>query len=458
MTDFHAGVALLLLTLFALPAGLSAEEASQDPAPRKALVNNVWVDVPLSQVLRDISMQIGVTIALDPSVVDQLISLEAEHMPLDECLQKVSAGQGLTVRKIEDKFYVVGTGKPRSPTFDLLADGQKLNLKYISTRDLKKCLPPDLRDYVSYGERTTEAVAYAPPDKMKRILNLIRQIDLPRRQVVLEALVVEISRESAEELGMDWDRFGSDTVVGLHDSTGTFTGTLQYTSIAAREFRTFMVSLRMLVSNGQAKIRSRPRVATLNGEQAAIDVSLEEFYNIVTDVNGTVLRTELQTVKSGVCLKMTPQVGDDGDITVRVTTEVSDVVDRRNNVTRTGGMVDTLPVIRRRKAETKVRVKKGDAIVIGGLVESQEREEVRRVPVLGYIPLLGLLFRTTKSSTVEKEVVIFIRPQLMVEGRAALSDSHKTLNVEGELQQLRRKLTSAAEQAGESPQDADGTP
>jgi type II secretory pathway component GspD/PulD (secretin) len=198
-----------------------------------------------------------------------------------------------------------------------------------------------------------------------------------------------------------------------------------------------MLTLHMLVRNGEASIRSRPRVATLNGEQAIIDVSLEEYFTIVTDI-GTYLRTELQVVKSGVVLKMTPQIGDDGDITLKVFTEVGDVASRQNTVSGPNGNPGgTLPIIRRRKAETTVRVKQGDAMVIGGLFETQERSEIRRVPLLGSIPLLGALFRKTVNSTTEKEVLIFITPRLLEEGTSPLAERHKFLDVEQERADLR---------------------
>jgi MSHA biogenesis protein MshL len=194
----------------------------------------------------------------------------------------------------------------------------------------------------------------------------------------------------------------------------------------------------MLVSEGLAAIRSRPRVATLNGEKATIDVSREEYFNIVTDINGAFLQTELQIIKSGVVLEMVPQIGDEGDITVGVSTEVSDVVTRRSNLTTDNGdSADDLPVIRRRKAQTRVRVKAGDVIVIGGLVESEERHQEKRVPILGSIPILGLLFRSTETTTEQREVVIFITPRLVEADADPFSDRHDMIHVEKELEAVR---------------------
>jgi type IV pilus assembly protein PilQ len=97
----------------------------------------------------------------------------------------------------------------------------------------------------------------------------------------------------------------------------------------------------------------------------------------------------------------------------------------------------SLPVIRRRKVDTCVRVKEGDAIVIGGLIETQKQNNVDKVPILGDIPLVGGLFHSTRSDTMEKEVMIFITPRLMREGKDVFSDRHKLIDVEEELNGLR---------------------
>ncbi len=103
---------------------------------------------------------------------------------------------------------------------------------------------------------------------------------------------------------------------------------------------------------------------------------------------------------------------------------------------------EELPVIRRREANTHVRVKEGDAIVIGGLVETQERINDKRVPILSSIPLVGGLFTSKENSTIKKEVIIFITPRLMTEGEIVLSDRHQLIDEVGEIEDLRNVVTA----------------
>lgn len=400
-------------------------------------VKNVWADVPLTQVLRDISMETGVAIVTCSHVPDQLVSLDAGlGKPFRDCMEELLSGLGVYVHQKGKKLYLIGCGAPTCPSSIEIADPKRLYLKYITAKHFKSCLPPSVQQYVSSGERPNEVLIYAVPKIMEHIMGIVAELDTPSQQVVLEVLVVELWEEANKEFGLDWKYDRRGVSAGITYGLEIFTGTAGYTNIPAKQFTNLLLTLRMLVGEGKAGIRSRPRVATLNGQKATIDISLDEYYSIVTDLgySGS-LRTELQIIKSGVLLEITPHIGDNNDITVDVLTEVSDVASRQSQVT--GNNSGNLPVIRRRKANTCIRVKEGDAIVLGGLIETQEQSSVKKVPILGDIPFIGGLFHSTKSNAIEKEVMIFITPRLMKEGKNTFSDRHKLIDAEEELHGLR---------------------
>lgn len=402
------------------------------------MVKNVWADVPLTQVLRDISMETGVAIVTCPHVPDPLVSLDTgPGKPFRDCMEELLLGRGLFVRKKSEKFYLVSCGSPTCPSSLEIADYKRLCLKYISAKHLKSSLPKSVEQYVSTGERENEVLIYAAPEIAKHIMDIVAEIDVPRQQVVLEVLVVELWEEDSKKFGLDWEYSDYHNSFSMEEGLGLFTGTAQYTSVPKNQLTSLLFTLRALVSENKATIRSRPRVATQNGEKAVIDISLEEYFTIVTDLYDAParLRTDLKVIKTGVTLEIKPNIGDDGDITVDVVTEVSDVASRQNQIE--GNASGDLPLVRRRKVDTCVRVKEGDAIVLGGLVETQERTKDRRVPVLSSIPLIGGLFKAKESSTVDKEVVIFITPRLIHEDRDPFLNRHSRISIEEELKGLK---------------------
>ena len=435
--------AVLFILLFGLgPCVAFAEESKGEDvdAGKVIMVNNVWVDVPLTQVFRDISIETSVVIALCPHVPDPLISLDADSgKPLQECIQELVAGRGLFIYPRNERFHLISCGDPMCPGFLEIAILERVYLKYITAKHVKSSLPRSVQQYVSSGERPNEVLIFTVPEIMKRITEIIEKLDVPRQQVILEVLVVELQEEAGEEFGIDWEYSDRHNTLSMEQGLGAFTGVARYTSVPANEFTSLLLNLRALVGKKKARIRSRPRVATLNGQEAVIEISLEEYFTIITDIYGSVstLRTELEVIKSGVLLTITPHVGANGDITVDVLTEISDVASRQNQIAK--NISGDLPIIQRRKAETCVRVKEGDAIVIGGLIETQERSEDKNVPVLSSIPLLGGIFKSKESITVKKEVIIFITPRLIEEGKIAFSDSHDLLSAKEERDSLRRE-------------------
>jgi hypothetical protein len=401
------------------------------------MVKNVWADVPLMQVLRDISIETGVAIVTCPHVPDPLVSLDTgPGKPFRDCMEELLSSRGLSVHKKNPKFYLVSCGSPTCPSSLEIADYKRLCLKYISAKHLKSSLPKSVEQYVSTGERGNEVLICAAPEIVKHIMDIVTELDVPRQQVVLEVLVVELWEEASKQFGLDWEYADYHNSLSMEEGLGFFTGIAQYTSVPKNRLTSLLFTLQALVGENKATIRSRPRVATQNGEKAIIDISLEEYFTIVTDIyNVTGLRTDLKVIKTGVTLEIKPNIGDDGDITVDVATEVSDVASRQNQIE--GNASGDLPLVRRRKVDTCVRVKEGDAIVLGGLVETQERTKDKRVPVLSSIPLIGGLFKSKESVTVDKEVVIFITPRLIHEDRDPFINRHSRISIDKELKGLK---------------------
>jgi type IV pilus assembly protein PilQ len=376
------------------------------------LVTNIFYDTDIRDALRDISAQTGIPIIVDETVRG-FVTIEFQDVPFEECLRRLLAPGGYTFKKM-DTYYIVGSPNPDNPAFPYLTVTELVKPSYIKAEDAAQLLSDFYEPYLKVNKETNTLSITASPDIIARFKRDLKAIDQPAPQVSIEALITEFSKEATKSLGIDW------SWLGTYGSRGEYTlsilsslAEMPDTSLGAVISRTYgtwkgwsydyIASLQALIRDGKVKIRATPRVTTLNGKTAVIDIGREEYYSIVTGPI-TYPYTRLEVIKVGIVLKITPYISENGEITVQIEPEVSDVVARG---------VSDLPVVSKRKVTTTVRVKDGETIVIGGLLQRNERNVLIKIPILGSIPILGYLFRNTRKEIEETEVIVFITPRLL---------------------------------------------
>jgi type II secretory pathway component GspD/PulD (secretin) len=173
------------------------------------------------------------------------------------------------------------------------------------------------------------------------------------------------------------------------------------------------IAIRALVSRSEARFLGKPKILTLNNNAAIIQISRNQAVSVsatATSVGGSVGQTSssAERVQTGLILRVTPQVNKEGYITMLVQPSF---IDTRQSALSNGGSPIFDPV--GRGASTLVRIKNGQTLVLGGLLSSTETKEVRKVPLLGYIPLIGWLFTSSNSSRTNTDLVIFITPTIV---------------------------------------------
>jgi general secretion pathway protein D len=148
-------------------------------------------------------------------------------------------------------------------------------------------------------------------------------------------------------------------------------------------------------------------VLAQDGKESKIEVTTEEYYMLVAPevVGSFYTRTELQTIISGTTLTITPHLGDNNDITLQVAVEVSDSIPR--------GAGNELPVVTRRKANNNVTIKDGGTVALAGLTENKTRKDIRRVPGLSSLPLIGGLFKNSNNQNSTREIAVFVTARLV---------------------------------------------
>ena len=243
----------------------------------------------------------------------------------------------------------------------------------------------------------------------EKVVNLIRFTD--PQQVKIEAKIIEISRDKTDKLGFTW---------GSKDLAGTFgQGSFWFGQSASNSknlasfgqlgtFTEINGALDALIKNGFAKVLSQPNVLTLSGEKANILVGGE----IPVPVSVTGDRISIEWKEYGIKLAIAPEVGEENMITSKVTAEVSSIDFNSPYRVELGSRM-VVPPLKSRKAETMIALLSGQTMAIGGLISSDETKSISKVPLLGDLPILGNLFKSTSFSSGKTEVVILITPTIV---------------------------------------------
>jgi MSHA biogenesis protein MshL len=260
-----------------------------------------------------------------------------------------------------------------------------------------------------------------------------------RRQVLLEARIVEVTLGKDSQIGMDWNRafLLSGTAAGLGSGGTTagasfLSGQTQNPNTTSNNgvFQLVVDNMRVnavlsaLASDNKLQVLSAPRISTLNNQKAILRVVREEAYFLQTSqatpsggLGGPIITTNITplVVPVGIVLDILPQVGDDGFITLAVNPSVSEVVTVRSlSVSSSGGGASAnLPVVDRRDLDTVVRMRTGETLVLAGIIKAKEGEDDRGIPWLKNLPWIGNLFTKKEKSKVHTELAIFITPTLV---------------------------------------------
>ena len=314
-------------------------------------------------------------------------------------------------------------------------------------------------------KQTNALVVTAPPKIMRSIMGVVDKLDIRRLQVLVEAILVEVSENKTSELGVNWAVGNTDS-----DSTvpiGTFNqnvGGASIGSIAAAisdpdnidpslltsgltlgagrfldSGTNFAVLLRALRGDANTNILQTPSIITLDNEEAEIKVAQEvpfltgSFSNTgVSNQQGQVNPFQtIQREEVGTILKITPQINEGDAVMLKIEQEDSSVA------AGTQGAVDL--VTNKRTVTTTVLVDDGGVVVLGGLITDTARENENRVPILGSIPIIGELFKTRFGNKEKRNLMLFIRPTIIRDGAQAAVETNAKYNVVRNQQLNRRR-------------------
>lgn len=290
---------------------------------------------------------------------------------------------------------------------------------------------------IQADESTNALVVTAPPALLRSLKSVINQLDIRRAQVHIEAIIAELTNEKAVEFGVEWQ---SGTPSDIQ--TTAFASTrLPISSAAASNISAFPGSIgsglslgffrngdlraliRAFASDGDTNILSTPSLVTLDNEEASIHVGenvpfVTGSYTTDTGSGAGAISNPFQTIERhdvGIKLNVLPQINEGDTIKLKIEQEVSNVKDNPD--------VEGLTTSKR-TINTTVLIDNKQTIVLGGLIRDDLTESVSKVPLLGDIPLLGNLFKNTRSKLQKSNLMVFLRPEIIRDQRTGSQLTH----------------------------------
>jgi MSHA biogenesis protein MshL len=313
-------------------------------------------------------------------------------------------------------------------------NGSMINLTQANPVDFWKELELELDKILTPAGKTTMAINRTAgliqitdrPSALKKVERYLAGLDTSiQRQVEIEAKLYDVTLNNQFQLGLDWQHI-VDMYGGQMSLIGTPTvvspagaAQLKQTALAlAFNNKNTSVILTALKEQGDVSVISQPRLRTLNNQTAMIKVgtdtpffSQNTFFLPSSTVGGTatpVTQDQYQLITIGTIVSITPQISTNGYITMDISPVITSLVD-----TKVGPNKTTAPVIDIKQTSTIVRVASNNTVVIGGLVQNSHSKTLRRIPIVGDIPLLGLAFQGRFDSKQKKELVILLTPTII---------------------------------------------
>lgn len=262
---------------------------------------------------------------------------------------------------------------------------------------------------VKTDARTNQVIVTDFEPKLEKVASTIATLDERTKEVQIDAKIVQVNLNDTTSLGIDWEYVLNNKfdVKGMFGQVVTTTGNKWTIGTATpKEHNDYKAVIEALKTVGHTKILSSPRLTVINTESAKILVGSKQVYVTTTAVQSqtsTETAEAVNFVDVGVKLFVTPVISHDGFISMKIRPEVSSVVE--NYRTSSGNVI---PIVETSEAETTVLVEDGSTIVIGGLMKDEKSKSVNKIPIVGDIPYLGVLFRNTVETTKKTELVIFL--------------------------------------------------
>ena len=447
---------ILVLPLLVLVYGQETSGSSRGPINKqsKEELNLVTVhaeDAHLPSILAILAKESGYNIVTDPNVNRQeKISIHLDDVPIEQAINLVVRAVGLSYEVVGNSFLIADSKKLKE---EVGVSSFVIELKYALAEEVKTMLQ-DISDQIQVDISGNKLLVNASPKKIAEIQNVVRQIDIPAIQIMLETRLIEVAADAEEQLGIDWSRLSKITTILAENALDEATGgsivpddqtlgqkptTMPFDPLKtdlddgsqlipryfSRQMTAFDITLDMLMKENHAEVLADSRLTTLNGREASI--KLVDIVPYILSSGGVGGQVQVQREEVGIKLDINPTVNTDGFITVKVEPEVSTIFEFI-------GPDNNIPRVKSRKSSTTIRVKDGESIIIGGLLSNDRKQTLYKVPILHKIPWLGKTLFTSKNLVERKtDLIIQITPRIVVDNYTGIMKTDRMRSFEKNL-------------------------
>jgi type IV pilus assembly protein PilQ len=406
-------VRTLIMAVVAALVVLGAAQALPAQTPMQGLVTIRAQETPLADVLSILSEKSGLNIVASSDVQGKLISINVNEAPVEEALNLIVRAAGLGYERIGDSILVAQTAVLEQKTG---VETYVLPLEFADAFELVP-LVEKIVEKVAADPGGNRLVVVATPASIDQIRSVVKELDVPPVQIMLETEVIEVSTSDLLELGIDWSKITKQTVIFTEGQPEPSEPDVQPDAMpygqrgmdwggVHRQAQVLEMTLDLLETTGKARVLTRSKLATLNNRKAEIHIGDVIPYTVSGLTTGGQFEVKVEKAEVGVNIGVTPRAAGDGHITVLVEPNVSTIVGFR-------GPNDEIPWTKERRAKTQVRVMDGQTFMIAGLLSEDESDGVGKVPFLGDIPILGYLFQHQKNELKKTDLIIKITPKIV---------------------------------------------
>ncbi|UVW28737.1 type II secretion system protein GspD [Massilia sp. H6] len=428
---------IVLAALCAAACGsISASTPAQEAAPAAAAAGSpvpsfVFRDTPIAELFEMISRHERVNIMLGKGVTGT-VAVSLYDMTPHQAIHAIAHAGGYEVITRDNGYLIVNPAQAAAevpPPAQL--EVRALKVLYSDPQLVGEILGK----HVGRGGKVTVMAARRmvvvedSPAGVRRIEQLLREIDSQPQQVMIEAKILEITLDDNEQFGIDWTKVFSANgtnrigVGGLAQRTGSG---LFFNYVN----RNVDIYLNALSTKGRVRTLATPKLMTLENQEASTNIGDKLGFRLTTTINN-VTSESIQFLETGVILRVTPSVDNQGRISLRIRPEVS-----------SGSVLGGIPSKKTTEVTTQLVAEDGQSILIAGLIKTSAGQRRLGVPILADVPVIGKLFSNNEDTGSSTETIVLITPRI-VPTRAAGPDAQVVERVNQAEYELQQKFAPA---------------